>query len=369
MRNVFLTLLFASALCACTHNDGYTVNGTLKGDAENARVSLIDIQNGHNDTINSTTVKDGHFTLSGKVDAPGMYAVIIDTNAPHAEPPDHRNKTFKVNFYLENSDITFEGDVATFPTYYYNPERTGKPTITGSATNDLYEKFKESISDVSARLKEIDRLYSTEYIIPELDGQDASARGIELVKLEKSLSKTKDDATWRFITENPSSIVAFDEAAYIISGFIDVPTSARIDSLIDILRPHWEGTPRFGKLLSDAATSRRLAIGEPYLDLRLLNAEGDTVALSSLIPDDKFTMLEFWASWCGPCRAEIPHLAKVHKKYPDFNIISISVDADDAEWRKAMKEENMVWTQLRNPEGMDGDVKDKYNIYMVCPHA
>lgn len=362
MRNLFLTIFCILTLCACSREEGYTINGLLSGNAEGAKVTLIsDTQ----ETIDSATVSNGKFTLKGKIDAPGMHALIIDTNDPDAAEPDYRNKTCKVNFYLENSDITFEGNVDSLPTYYYNPERKGVAVIKGSASQDLYENFKASIKDISDQLSEIDNLYSTEYTMPELEGQDASARGIELVRQEYALRQQKDEATWRFIAENPASVVALDEASYIINGYQTAPTSAQIDSLLSILRPHWENTGRFDQLVANADIARSLAIGEPYIDLRLLNANGDTVRLSSLVPEGRFTMLEFWASWCGPCRGEIPHLAKVNSKYPDFKIISISVDSDDASWQKAMKEENMTWTQLRNPDGMDGDVRDRYNIYGV----
>lgn len=365
MTKSMVLLLSGIVLAGCAREEGYTINGTLAGDAEGARVSLMEEQPQGPVKIDSAVVADGRFVLKGKVDAPGLYSIIIDTNAPDAEQPDYRNKMFRTQFYLENSDITYEGDIATLPSYYYNPERTGKPVIKGSAPQSLWDEYRQSIKAVTDELSALDRQYTQEYLIPELDGNDATERGIEIVKREKVLGEQKKSALWDFIRKNSGSVVAFDEASYIINGYSAAPTSAEIDSLMDILGKDWEGTARYEALKSDATVARRLAIGEPYIDMMLLDAKGDTVALSDIVPEGKHVMLEFWASWCGPCRAEIPHLAKVHKKYPDFEIISISVDADDADWKKAMEEEGMVWTQLRSLNGMEGDIKDKYNIFGV----
>ena len=75
-------------------------------------------------------------------------------------------------------------------------------------------------------------------------------------------------------------------------------------------------------------------------------------------------MVEFWGSWGGPCRGEIPHLRHVYQEYKDkgFEIISISIDEKKTDWDKAMKEEKMVWKQLCDPNGFNGPVAQKYNI-------
>lgn len=360
-------MLCAFSLLSCQEKkaEGFTINGTLTGDAEGGRVMLLDEYVDPPLKLDSAIVKDGKFALTGKVDAPAMYSLVIDVNEPDSEEPDYRNKMFKVNFYLENSDITFEGDVATLPSYYYNPDRKGTFVISGSASQDLLDKFEASIKEASEELGKLSQQYSKEYIIPEMEGKEATERGIEIVKAQKVLSKQVKEATWKFIRENPASVVAFDKASNIINGYSSTPTSTEIDELLTILEGPWAGTKQMEELKTIAATTKKLAIGEPYIDVELLNAKGEKVMLSSLVPKGKYVMLEFWASWCGPCRGEIPHLRKVHNKYKDFEIISISVDGKDADWQKAMKEEGMVWTQLRNPDGLEGAVKEKYNILGV----
>lgn len=364
MKKVFLFLLCALCLMACQEKktEGFTIKGTLQGDADGGRVMLMDEYANPPVKLDSAVVKDGKFTLEGKVDAPALYSLIIDINEPATEEPDYRDKMFKVNFYLENSDITFEGDVATLPSYYYNPARKGKPVIKGSASQDLSDKLNASTAEASKELGTLSERYSKEYLIPELEGKDATERGIEIVKAEKPFASQVKEATWKFIRENPSSAVAFDEASYIISGYSAPPTSAEIDELMALLEGPWAGTKKFEELKRISATTKKLAIGEPYIDIELLNTKGERVKLSSLVEKDKYVMLEFWASWCGPCRGEIPHLVKVHNKYKDFQIISISVDDKDSDWQKAMKEEGMVWTQLRNPDGLKGVVQEVYNI-------
>lgn len=363
MKKVFLFLLCALCLLACQQKkeDGFTIQGTLQGDADGGRVMLQSMTDPPV-MLDSVVVKDGKFTLKGKVDAPAMCSMVIDINEPDAEEPDYHNKMFNVRFYLENSDMTFEGDIATLPSYYYNPERSGDFALKGSASQDLYNALNAAVSGPTKELGEWSRKYSEEYIIPEMEGKDVTERGIEIVKAEKPLSKQVRDIKMKFIKENAASVVAFDEVFYIINGYSYTPTSAEIDELMALLEGPWAGTKQFEELKEIAATTKKLAIGEPYIDVELLNTKGEKVKLSSLVEKDKYVMLEFWASWCGPCRGEIPHLVKVHNKYKDFQIISISVDDKDSDWKKAMKEEGMVWTQLRNPDGLKGVVQEVYNI-------
>lgn len=363
MKKVLLLLVCVMCIFACQKKEeGFTINGSLIGDAEGGRVFLQDTYVYPPVNLDSTIVKDGKFTLKGKVDAPAMYSLIIDINEPGAEEPDGRNKMFKINFYLENNNITFEGDVATLPSYYWNPDRKGVPVIKGSATQDLYQKFFDNTRNLDEKLTELNTQYSKEYIIPEMEGQDATARGIEIVKAEKPLKEQKRKIDMQFIKDNISSIVAFNELFTYAAYFGDSFTAAELDEMVALAEAPWAGTKQLEQLKAAVAKSKKIAKGEKYIDGEFLNQKGEKVMLSSLIPKDKYVMLEFWASWCGPCRGEIPHLVKVNKKYKDFDIISISVDDKDADWQKAMKEEGMIWKQLRNPNGLKGIVQDEYNI-------
>lgn len=362
---LFLSLCILCIVACQPKQEGFTITGTLQGDAEGGRVLLQNTNEYPPVTLDSTVVKDGKFILKGKVDAPAFYSILIDINEPNAENPDYRNKFLKSNLYVENSNITFEGDVATLPSYYWNPDRKGKAVIKGSATQDLYEKYLSSIQELRTQLGELGMQYSNEYIIPQDKGEDVTARGIEIVKQENKLQKELQDISIKFIKENAASVVAFDQLSYKLTG-MEVPyTVEQIDEMLSWVEGPWAGTKQLEELKTAAAKAKKMAIGQKFIDAEFVNPKGEKVMLSSLVPKDKYVMLEFWASWCGPCRGEIPHLVKVHKKYPDFEIISISIDEKDADWQKAMKEEGMVWKQLRNPGGFKGVIQDEYNIQGV----
>lgn len=362
-----LLLLFVCVLgiFACQQKqEGFTINGTLQGDAEGGKVLLQDENEDPPVILDSTIVKDGKFELKGKVDSPMMYSIIIDINEPDAEEPDYTNKVLKADLYVENSNITFEGDVATLPSYYWNPERKGKAVIKGSATQDLFEKYMDSMEEIRGQLRKNREQYSKEYIIPQYEGKDVTARGIEIVKQERELGKQMQDIKLKFIKENAASVVGFDLLSNEF-GMDAVYTVEQIDEMMSWVETPWTGTKQLEELKENVAKAKKMAIGQKFIDAEFVNPNGEKVLLSSLIPRDKYVMLEFWASWCGPCRGEIPHLVKVHNKYKDFEIISISIDEKDADWQKAMKEEGMVWKQLRNPEGFGGVIQNEYNIQGV----
>lgn len=109
--------------------------------------------------------------------------------------------------------------------------------------------------------------------------------------------------------------------------------------------------------------ARRIAIGSKYTDVTLQDKEGNSVnypTTYSLIN----TLVKFWATWCGPCRIETPHLKHVYEEFKDknFDIINISFDDTTEEWHKTMKEERITWTQLIDTEHFEGEAATKYRI-------
>ena len=112
------------------------------------------------------------------------------------------------------------------------------------------------------------------------------------------------------------------------------------------------------------AQAKVLAKGKRYTDINLVDLKGNQVRLSEFMKEGQCNMLEFWASWCSPCRGEIPHLRRVYGlcEKDNFNMISVSIDQNDADWKKAVKEENMEWTQLCDPNGFQGECNRVYHL-------
>lgn len=365
-----LTLLAAVALlagCQPGAGPGYTLDGVLTGGEAPTGMAYLQRQmpDGQMVSTDSATITDGKFSLKGHVDRPQMYTLRIDLRTDPTESV--QDKVFVSNFYLENSPITFEGNLKTLPGVFYDPERPLEaPVIKGSATEDFYARFRADIKPVSDSLAVIDRRYWEEYTAPMMNDKehkhDYTEVGVALVKEEARWRKELQEKTLAFIRENPSSVVAFDQLVALFSDFTVNYSGKQIDEMRSWVADAWTGTPQLAALDSIVSRIKPVALGEKYADIDVQTPDGKTVKLSSLIPEGKYVMLEFWASWCGPCRAEIPHLVRVHEKYKDFNIVSVSVDEKEADWQKAMKEERMTWTQARITGGIMGEEMKKFNI-------
>lgn len=368
MKKIILMGMMVGLLVPChaKTTDGYTIEGTLTGGAVSGKVYLERSEYQNEPTvIDSTMVRNGSFTFSGKVERPGLYYVVIDLNKP-GEEPDYQNKMFRTLLYLENSDITYKGNVATLPGYYYAPDRKNEsPQITGSSVHDLFTRMNQEMKVFSDTLSVLSKRYSDEYLIPESEGKDVSAIGMVIAREEMKWKDRQLAYQLKFIKDHADSPVAMDQAMYYLSGMEYLPDVSEIDQMQALFEKYWAGAPELKLFEQAASAARPMAVGQKYRDIDVIDRDGKTVKLSSMIPQNEYVMLEFWASWCGPCRGEIPHLRKIHDKYKDFTIVSISVDEKDADWRKAMKEENMSWTQGRLDKGIYGQGAKTYNIQAI----
>lgn len=365
MRTVIFVLACLLAGGSCQKAPRYVVDGNISGNAEGMKVMLNKMGDRGEELVDSTFIKNGKFVFEGVLDEPAYYAIQID-RTPKGEVSSVKYFT-NSRFYLENSPISFSGNIDSLTPYFWNKKPTKKAVITGSAMEDLYQKYWALGEKQAAELRKLNDEYMEEYHLPSMNGVFNTERGIEIARKMEKLEKQLADIKWDFVKENIQTVVGYDLAKQYFQDMYVRITPEQIDELEVLVDNTYPNTEKATKFKALAEKGKRVAVGTKYSDIELVNPEGKKVKLSEYVPEGKYVMLEFWASWCGPCRGEIPHLREVYKKYKDkgFEIVSISIDRKDQDWKKAMKEENMVWTQLNDPGEFDGPVAQVYNIQGV----
>ena len=365
MRTFIVILVCLFVGVSCQNKPQYTIDGKISGNEDGMKVLLNKLGDTGSTFVDSTFIKDGKFVFEGVVDEPAYYSIMID-RTPQGEVSSEKYMT-NSQFYLENSPISFSGNIDSLPSYFWSKKPRKQAQITGSGTEDLYQKYLAIGEKQGSELSRLNDEYLQKYHIPSMDGIFNKKEGIEISRKMEVLRKQLAEIKWNFVKENIQTVVGYDLAKQYFQDMYVRITPEQIDELEVLVDQAWPNTTKASEFKAMAEKGKRVAVGTKYSDIELVNPDGKKVKLSEYVPEGKYVMLEFWASWCGPCRGEIPHLREVYKEYKDkgFEIVSISIDRKDQDWKKAMKEENMVWTQLNDPGEFEGPVTQVYNIMGV----
>ena len=364
MRNLLYGAIFLGVLVACQREPGYKITGSVPGTPDGMKVYLYN----WNTPVDSGVVKGGKFVLTGKVDVPVRYQLWVDLS------PDKNMEYEKdmrgSDIFVDNTDIRYETpsiDSLASRMSFHRKEVKGEVLITGSPVHDLYLKYKEEIRPYSNRSSEAWNEYLKVYHIPALDGVFNTREGLALAREMQEAQKEMKKIQWDFITGNPTSPVSIDIAQNMM--YSSKLSKAEMDKLLQAIDPYLHNAPAYKELQKSMEGFYPVAIGEKFKDIEVINEEGKTVHLADYVKPGQYNMVEFWASWCGPCRGEIPHLRHVYEAYGKgenaFNMISVSIDDKESDWKKALKEENMKWIQLCDLKGWKGEVINKYKIQGV----
>ena len=364
MRNLLYGAIFLGVLVACQREPGYKITGSVPGTPDGMKVYLYN----WNTPVDSGVVKGGKFVLTGKVDVPVRYQLWVDLS------PDKNMEYEKdmrgSDIFVDNTDIRYETpsiDSLASRMSFHRKEVEGEVLITGSPVHDLYLKYKEEIRPYSNRSSEAWNEYLKVYHIPALDGVFNTREGLALAREMQEAQKEMKKIQWDFITGNPTSPVSIDIAQNMM--YSSKLSKAEMDKLLQAIDPYLHNAPAYKELQKSMEGFYPVAIGEKFKDIEVVNEEGKTVHLADYVKPGQYNMVEFWASWCGPCRGEIPHLRHVYEAYGKgenaFNMISVSIDDKESDWKKALKEENMKWIQLCDLKGWKGEVINKYKIQGV----
>ena len=363
MKRLLYGIVCLGTLVACQREPGYKISGSVPGTPVGMKVYLYN----WNTPVDSSVVKGGKFVLTGKVDVPTRYQLLIDLSPDKVESYEKDLRGSDV--FVDNVDIKYESpSIDSLPSRNsFRRKVKGNVTVTGSPVHDLFLSYQEKLKPYRTRNSEAWDKYLQVYHIPASEGVFNTREGIALTREMNDAQKEITRIQWDFIKANPKSPVSVDVAQNMV--YTAKFSKADMDNLLQAIDPSLRETPGYKQLKESLESMAPIALGEKYKDLELVDENGKTVQLSDYVKPGQYNMVEFWASWCGPCRGEIPHLRHVYDAYGKgkdaFNMISVSIDDKEKDWKQALKEENMKWTQLCDLKGWKGEVINKYKIQGV----
>ena len=333
MKKIIYFITGVLFLSACTLKPGYKLSGTIDGLPAGEVILLEQRIDKEYVKIDSVTSPDASFEFSGNVEIPDVYYVSV---------PGRRGKAM---IFLENSQIGLTAHVDTL----------WKPAITGSAVHDEFSIFQESLGEIYAKARE---LYSS-YQEAKRAGDEDSAKkiGEEIDAVYEEVEEYQQV----YLEENPASYIA----PYIVQNLHYGKEADEIEDMLAKVDPSLHASSLVGNVSRTMEILKNVAIGMPAPDFTQNDSLGNPVSLSSF--RGKYLLIDFWAAWCGPCRAENPNVVRAYEKYADkgFEILGVSMDHSRDNWLKAVKDDGLTWPQVSDLKYWSNEVAALYGIVSI----
>ena len=315
-----LMLATAAALCACGGKNAYMIDGNVAG--LEGTVYLLDAER---TAVDSTAVTDGTFRFEGTVEEPAVRYLTDNTGFAPA--------SFAAMLILEPGTISVADNAEGSST-----------KITGTPSNDAAAAYEAAAAALV-----------TEYRNPETTDERRDA-------IEQEYEALTRTAATENRTNYFGAMILAQQLAYDLSG-------AELLDEIALFPEELQRTELLAELKERAEQKLKTDIGQPYIDVAQKDADGNVVTLASVIgnPAVKYTLLDFWASWCGPCMGEVPALKEAYAAYHDkgFEIFGVSLDNNKERWTAAIENNGMNWIHVSDLQGWQNAAAAEYGVRSI----
>lgn len=347
--------LLLLAMACNTRPDHLVLRGTVPGAMDSTEINL---------RINDRSIEplegyiiDGKFELTGRLPEGAFYARLSMNNEDIAQRRGTREegavKYVEANIFVENGRLTFSTPhIDSLPQSFwrYDIRRENNYTLKGSASHDVFDCYRRATLDLQHRLRCEERAAMDERREPDV-------KAIAAMREELRTAIRDFIASQRNLPVNLhlAQVLEMEPFTY---------TQADLDAVTALFAGYTDTLPALRKFREDYRAAAAYTQGKSFAGGKVYNLKGDTLDLST--NPGRYALIDFWASWCGPCRASFPHLRKAYEANREkVDFISVSLDKSDADWRKAMDEEKLPWTQYCATPAFSHAIGKEYKITSI----